>query len=168
MVWPREEGEVTAYFRWLAHTHAMRWHVAHNTVGRGHLYQGRFKSFPIQEDEHYFTVCRYVERNALKAGVVARAEDWRWGSLWARRQGSEPLKAIISDWPMERPRNWLALVNEPMTEKELEGVKVCIVRNRPYGDERWQEHQAGLLGLAHTLRNEGRPKAIRSVSKGRN
>jgi putative transposase len=166
VVWPREEGEVTAYFRWLAHTHAMRWHVAHNTVGRGHLYQGRFKSFPIQEDEHYFTVCRYVERNALKAGVVARAEEWRWGSLWARRQGSKALKAILSDWPMERPRNWVALVNEPMTEKELEAVQICMTRNRPYGDERWQEHQAGLLGLAHTLRNEGRPKAIRSVSKG--
>ena len=85
VVWPQAEGEVTGYFRWLAHTHAMRWHVAHNTVGRGHLYQGRFKSFPIQEDEHFLTVCRYVERNALTANVVRRAEDWRWGSLWARR-----------------------------------------------------------------------------------
>ena len=70
VVWPREEGEVTAHFRWLAHTHAMRWHVAHGTVGRGHLYQGRFKSFPVEEDEHFLTVCRYVERNALTAGVV--------------------------------------------------------------------------------------------------
>jgi putative transposase len=161
VVWPREEGEVTAYFRWLAHTHAMRWHVAHNTVGRGHLYQGRFKSFPIQEDEHFFRVCRYVERNALKAQVVARAEDWRWGSLWARRYGNDELQAILSDWPLERPRNWVALVNEPMTEKEVEGVQVCIARNRPYGDDRWQQSQALRLGLAHTLRNEGRPKVVR-------
>ena len=118
VVWPQEEGEVTAYFRWLAHTHAMRWHVAHNTVGRGHLYQGRFKSFPIQEDEHFLTVCRYVERNALTASVVRRAEDWRWGSLWAWRQGSEQLRAILSDWPLERPRDWLRLVNEIMSEQE--------------------------------------------------
>ena len=104
VVWPREEGEVTAFFRWLAHTHAMRWHVRHNTVGRGHLYQGRFKSFPVQEDDHFFMVCRYVERNALTAQVVERAEDWRWGSLWARHQGSEALQAILSDWPLERPR----------------------------------------------------------------
>ena len=61
----------------------MRWHVAHGTVGRGHLYQGRFKSFPVEEDEHFFWLCRYVERNALTANVVPRAEDWRWGSLWA-------------------------------------------------------------------------------------
>jgi putative transposase len=81
LLWPREEGEVTAFLRWLAHTHAMRWHVAHGTVGRGHLYQGRFKSFPIQED------------------------------------GNDPLQAILSDWPMERPSHWVRLVNEPMTEK---------------------------------------------------
>ena len=67
---------------------AMRWHVAHNTVGRGHLYQGRFKSFPVAEDGHFLTVCRYVERNALTANVVRRAEDWRWGSLWARRRAA--------------------------------------------------------------------------------
>jgi putative transposase len=168
LVWPREEGEVTAYFRWLAHTHAMRWHVAHNTVGRGHLYQGRFKSFPIQEDEHFFTVCRYVERNALKANAVRRAEDWRWGSLWARRQGSAELKALLSDWPVARPRGWVTLVNEPLTEAEAEAVETCMARNRPYGDECWQEVQAKRLGLMHTLRNEGRPKAVQSPTDAEN
>jgi putative transposase len=160
MVWPREESDVTAYFRWLAHTHAMRWHVAHGTVGSGHIYQGRFKSFPIQEDEHFLLACRYVERNALTAHVVKRAEDWRWGSLWARRSGNEQLKSMLSEWPVERPRNWTALVNEPMTEKEVEAVQICIVRNRPYGDELWQDRQAKRLGLTHTLRREGRPNAI--------
>jgi putative transposase len=164
VVWPREEGEVTAYFRWLAHTHAMRWHVAHNTVGRGHLYQGRFKSFPVQEDDHFLIACRYVERNALTARAVERAEDWRWGSLWARRQGGEPLQAILTDWPLERPRNWVALVNQAMTDKEAEGIRVCIARNRPYGEEHWQQTQAKQLGLTHTLRNEGRPKSIRNTS----
>ena len=161
IVWPRENGELTAYFRWLAHTHAMRWHVAHGTVGRGHLYQGRFKSFPIEEDDHFFTVCRYVERNALTAHVVERAEDWRWGSLWARRHGGDQLKAILGDWPVERPPGWLRLVNEPMTEKEVEGIRTSIVRSRPYGSELWQDQQAKQLGLLHTLRGEGRPKAIR-------
>jgi putative transposase len=161
VVWPRKEGEVTAYFRWLAHTHAMRWHVAHNTVGRGHLYQGRFKSFPIQGDEHFLTACRYVERNALKARVVERAENWRWGSLWARRQGNETLKDILSDWPLDRPRNWAALVNAPMTKKEAEGFQLCIARNRPYGNETWQNRQARRLGLLHTMRGEGRPKTVK-------
>ena len=124
VVWPREEGEVTAYFSWLSHTHAMRWHVAHNTVGCGHLYQGRFKSFPIQEDGHLLTVCRYVERNALTARAVGCAEDWRWGSLWARRQGSEQLRAILSDWPLERPR--LGEAGQPAAERRrMRGPAGC-------------------------------------------
>ncbi len=168
VAWPREEGEVTAYFRWLAHTHAMRWHVAHNTVGRGHLYQGRFKSFPVEEDGHFLTVCRYVERNALTANVVRRAEDWRWGSLWARRQGREELRAILSDWPLERPRDWVRLVNEVMNERELEKLRACIARNRPYGGEQWQDDVATRLGLCHTLRNEGRPRGTKDDGKQNN
>ena len=164
VVWPRTEGELTGYFRWLAHTHAMRWHVAHNTVGGGHLYQGRFKSFPIEEDEHFFTVCRYVERNALTARVVERAEDWRWGSLWARRRGDKRLKAILSDWPIARPQNWLRLVNEPMTEKEANGIRTSISRSRPFGGEAWQNQQAKRLGLLHTMRSEGRPKLIKPIN----
>ena len=58
VVWPEAEGQVTAFFRRLAHTHAMRWRVAHRTVGSGHLYQRRFQSFPVQGDEHLLTVLR--------------------------------------------------------------------------------------------------------------
>ena len=67
-VWPDADGQVTAFFRWLAHTHAMRWRVAHRTVGYGHLYQGRFQSFPVQSDDHLLTVLRYIERNAVGPG----------------------------------------------------------------------------------------------------
>ena len=157
VMWPQEDGELTAFLRWLSHTHAMRWHVSHGTVGRGHLYQGRFKSCPVQEDEHFLTVCRYVERNALTAKAVERAEDWRWCSLWVRSRGDARLKAILSEWPVERPRRWTTLVNERLTAKEQEAIQTCIARNRPYGEEDWQEQQAKRLGLLHTLRREGRP-----------
>jgi putative transposase len=158
ILWPREEGEVTAYMRWLAHTHAMRWHVAHGTVGRGHLYQGRFKAFPIQEDDHFLSACRYVERNALSAGAVERAQDWRWGSLWARRRGNEQLQALLSNWPVQRPTDWVRLVNRPMSPREVEAIQTSIARSRPFGDESWQDKQAKRLGLSHTMRREGRPR----------
>jgi putative transposase len=158
VIWPRKDGELTAFLRWLAHTHAMRWHVAHKTVGCGHLYQGRFKSFPVQTDEHFLTVCRYVERNALTAKVVRRAEDWRWGSLWARRSGPPELKALLSDWPVTRPRHWVKLVNEPMTARELEALRTSVTRNRPFGSPAWQMKTARRLGLMHTIRSEGRPR----------
>jgi putative transposase len=65
-VWPDADGQVTAFCRWLAHTHAMRmrWRVAHRTVGYGHLDRGRFQSFPVPSDDHLLTVLRYIERNA--------------------------------------------------------------------------------------------------------
>jgi putative transposase len=161
VIWPRKEGELTDFVRWLAHTHAMRWHVSHGTVGRGHLYQGRFKSLPVQRDEHFLTVCRYVERNALTAKVVERAEDWRWSSLWVRRNGDQELKSLLSDWPVGRPRNWLQAVNAAWTPRELQALRTCIPRNPPFGRPAWQETTAADLGLLHTIRSEGRPKKPR-------
>jgi len=158
VIWPRHDGELTAFMSWLAHTHVMRWHVAHGTVGHGPLYQGRFKSFPVQRDAHFLTLCRYVERNALTAGVVERAEDWRWSSLWGRRHGDAPLKALLSDWPVQRPRNWLRVVNRPMSAKEHEKIQTCLARNRPFGNETWQTRTANRLDLMPSLRPEGRPR----------
>ena len=162
VIWPRQDGELTAFMRWLAHTHAMRWHVAHNTVGYGSLYQGRFKSFPIQRDDHFLTVCRYVERNALTAGVVDRAQDWRWSSLWARRQGDDRLKSLLTDWPVERPRNWIAKVNQPIAARDLDKLKISITRNRPFGSETWQKQTATRLGLTASIRPPGRPKKTKN------
>src|SRR3979411_599191 len=65
VVWPFQDGDLSEYLRWLTVTHTQRWHAHHHTAGSGALYQGRFKSFPVQEDEHLFAVCRYAERNAL-------------------------------------------------------------------------------------------------------
>jgi putative transposase len=161
VLWPRRDGELTAFVRWLAHTHAMRWHVAHRTVGCGHLYQGRFKSFPIQEDEHFLTVCRYVERNALTAKAVKRAEAWRWSSLWVREHGDERLNGLLSDWPVDRPRGWVRVVNEPFSARQQEAIRTCVTRNRPFGGESWQRRTIARLGLMHTLRPEGRPKKER-------
>ena len=133
-VWPDADGQVTAFFRWLAHTYAMRWRVAHRTVGYGHLYQGRSKSFPVQSDEHLLTVLRYIERNAVGAGLVTRAE--RWSGLWARMHGADAIKAILSPWPVERSVDWTDRVNAPLSAKEFGRVRVSIERGRPFGEQR--------------------------------
>jgi putative transposase len=72
VLWPRQDGDRSELLRWLTVTHSRRWHGWHRTVGTGSLDQGRFKSFPVQEDDHWRTVLRYVERNPLRAGLVAR------------------------------------------------------------------------------------------------
>ena len=81
LLWPRGDGDLSQFMQWLTLTHTQRWHAYHHAAGSGHLYQGRFKSFPVQSDDHFLTICRYVQRNALRAGLAVQAEDWRWGSL---------------------------------------------------------------------------------------
>jgi putative transposase len=158
VVWPKADGEVSQFFRWLAHTHAMRWRVSHETVGDGHLYQGRFKSFPVQDDEHFLTLCRYVERNPVVVGAAERAELWRWGSLWVRRQADAKQKSMLSPWPVDRPRDWIKHVNEPLHEAELSAIKTSLLRGRPLGSSTWTDKTVARLHLGHTIRKEGRPR----------
>ena len=164
VVWPRDDGQVTAFIRWLTHTHAMRWRTSHRTVGYGPLYQGRFKSFVIQRDEHLATVCRYVERNPLTANLVRRAEEWRHGSLFARDRGDPKLQSILSEWPVDRPADWVARVNRPLTAKEKEAMEMSIRRSRPFGDDRWVAKTVAQLHLEHTMRREGRPSRIKPAT----
>lgn len=153
VLWPGEDGALSEFMRWLTVTHTQRWHAHYHTSGTGPLYQGRFKSFPIQEDEHLLTVCRYVERNALRANLVARAEQWPWSSL-----AESTIRVPLDGWPMERPANWIRHVNSVQTEKELEALRRAVVRGCPFGDPAWQQKTAKALGLEATLRARGRPK----------
>lgn len=102
VVWPKADGELSRFVGWLTLTHTQRWHAHRRSTGSGHVYQGRFKSFPVQEDKHFFTVCRYVERNALRANLVRRAEDWPWGSLSRWLQGTAAEKSLLAPWPLRR------------------------------------------------------------------
>jgi putative transposase len=160
VMWPRKDGELSAFFRWFTHTHAMRWRVAHKSVGYGPVYQGRFKSLPVQEDHHLLTLCRYVERNPVTAGLLKQAQQWRWGSLWVRETGTAEQRRLLAPWPIDRPRGWIQTVNTPLSEKELNHLAISLRRSRPYGDERWTQQAAGKLGLIHTMRGEGRPRIV--------
>jgi putative transposase len=158
VLWPRKDGDLSAFVGWLTLTHTQRWHAQRESAGTGHLYQGRFKSFPIQTDDHFLTVCRYVERNARRANLVERAERWRWSSLWRRLNGETTDLLSLADWPLRCPRNWVSWVNEPQTELEVEAIRRCIKRGSPFGEERWVKRAAIRLGLEATLRPRGRPK----------
>ena len=158
VVWPRRDGDLSRFLGWVTLTHTQRWHAHRRSAGAGHLYQGRFKSFPVQGDDHFLTVCRYVERNALRAQLVRRAEEWRWSSMWRRTVGSRPVTTWLADWPVQRPRQWVEWVNEPQTEAEVEAVRQCVIRGRPYGSVAWTRRTVARLGLEGTLRPRGRPK----------
>ena len=128
---------VEDFFRRLTVTHTMRWHAHYATGGTGHLYQGRFKSFPIQSDDHLLTVMRYVERNPLRANLVKKAEEWEFGSAWNRQQKQDKPEWLATLKNPQLPRNWRAVVNKPQTDAELAALRKCIVRGTPFGNEKW-------------------------------
>ena len=155
---PAEDGQLGRVMQRLTVTHVRRWHEHRHSTGGGHLYQGTYKSVPVQDDPHLLCVNRYVERNALRAGLVGRAQDWRWCSLWRRECGGPGAAAVLAEWPVERPADWLALVNEPQTPAEEAAVRLSVRRGRPFGSETWQARAAELLGLLASLRPRGRPR----------
>ena len=132
--------------------------VSRGTVGQGHLYQGRFKSFPVQRDEHLLILCRYVERSPVAAGLVRKAQLWSFSSLWARMHGEDEIQGLSSAWPVERPADWTALLNTVQTAQELDRIRVSLEKGRPYGADAWVRRTVVALHLEHTVRPEGRPK----------
>ena len=147
------DGDLGRFMQWLLTAHARRYHRQYGTSG--HVWQGRFKAFPVQDDDHLVTTLRYVERNALRAELVSRAEDWKWSSLpgWQRRdrllwRGEVPI----------RDRKWLARVNRPLSAGDLQRLRHSVSRGRPYGGEAWTRETAKRLGLESCLRPRGRPR----------
>jgi putative transposase len=155
VLWPYHDGDLSTFMHWLTMTHTQRWHAHYHATGTGPLYQGRFKAFPVQADDHFLTVCRYVERNALRAQLVSQAEAWPWSSLWQREQRQR--RPALAEWPVRRPRGWTGYVNEPQTAAELQALRQAVNRGRPFGDDSWQKTTANCLGLQATLRPRGRP-----------
>ena len=154
---PRQDGAMGRMMGWVGSTHTARYHAHNHTVGSGHLYQGTFKSFPVQDDSHFLTLCRYVERNALAAGLCRRGEDWVYGSLHRRSTRSDRQPKLLTTWPIRRPTGWMERVNKPMSGKELERIRTSVRRGTPYGDTQWLESTCERTGLWSTTRPIGRP-----------
>lgn len=157
-LYPRKDGDLTAFISWLTLTHTQRWHAHYHTIGTGHLYQGRYKSFLVQKDDYFLQLCRYIESNALRAKLVKKAEDWMWSSLWRRKHGTARQKELLSPWPVAEPENYSKWINQPQIENELEQIRTSISKSRPYGEEMWLNKMVKKFGLEITLRQSGRPK----------
>jgi len=159
VVRPAGADDLAQWTHWVFTTHVRWYHAKYGTTGR--LWQGRFKAFLIQQDHHLLTVMRYVERNALRAKLVERAEDWHWGSLAWRSARRAPVSLATSPVPL--PSYWRHLVNEPQTAAELAEIRTCVNRQRPFGEVDWVTAQAEVLGIEHSLTPIGRPRKSRSV-----
>lgn len=132
---PRGDEDLSRFMHWLTTTHSRRWNVAHDKCGTGAVYQSRYKAIPIQDGEHAFRVCRYIERNALRGNLVARAEDWRWSSLPSRSSGGSEL---VDPPPFGIPADWVELVNVPQTQDEVDAIRRAAANESSYGEGAWK------------------------------
>lgn len=158
VVRPTTDDQVSEFFQRLTVTHTMRYHAHYKTSGTGHVYQGRFKSFPIQRDEHLLIAMRYVERNPVRANYVELAEEWQWGSAYARQQPEDKRRWLTAPVNPPLPRQWRSWVNKAETDAEVKSLRHCIQRGLPFGDERWVKSSSVRLNLESAIRPRGRPR----------
>lgn len=151
---PNQPGHLSMWMHWLMSTHANRYRQHYKTTG--HLWQGRFKSFIIQNDKHLLTILRYVEGNAVRAGLVFSAKDWLWSSL--RERLGEKEEKIINHLHVELPSDWMRFVDEPLTERDVEKIRQSVIRQAPFGNYGWQKRISKNLNIESTLRPRGRPR----------
>ena len=156
VVWTHGDGDLGRWMQWLMTSHVRRYHRHYHSSG--HVWQGRFKAFPIEEDDHLLTVMRYVERNPVRAKSipVRKAHRWPWSSIGTPPKDVE--RPALAAGPVARGKDWLEWVNQPQTEAELKALRESISRGRPFGPEAWQRRTATRLGLESSLRARGRPR----------
>jgi putative transposase len=154
---PKGDNDMSRFMHWLFTTHANTHRTKTETVGEGHVYQGRYKSFVIQDDEHYYTVLKYVEQNPLRAGLVKRAEDWQWGSAWTRiNTPKEKQATLLTPSFLDLPEPHQKWINDALDDATVDDMRKSVNRSLPYGSPEWKNDMFALLGI-DPPRPRGRP-----------
>ena len=159
LLWPRKDGGLAKFVGWVSTTHVRRWREHRGTSGEGHLYQGRYKSFPVQDDGHFLTVLKYIEQNPKRAKMVEEAGEWPWSSA------SRGCSLALDEGPLDRPRDWDKQLDKPLDAGVLEALHVSVQRGRPFGERSWVERTVKKLGLGHTVRDPWRPRKRRDEKR---
>jgi putative transposase len=159
---PRQ-GTISRIVQSLLVSHTQRYHRFHHSGG--HVWQGRFKSPVIQDDDHLLAVLRYIEANPLRARMVEHAGEYRWSSFGSHGDGrtDELLSPVV---PYEslaagaaaRRRRWSAYVHQKPDDCELTAIRRSSETGMPYGERSWVDRLCRRLKLDLTIRPRGRPK----------
>ncbi len=155
---PRNDGDLGLFMHHLTNKHTRQVHTLTGTVGSGHLYQGRYKSFLVDSENYLLAVIKYVERNAVRAKLARLCEDWRWGSAWRRIHGTVLQKKLLDTLPVQLPDKYLTWINTAESPEEIETIRRSVNKGVPYGRQRWVDAMVATYHMETTLRGAGRPK----------
>jgi len=154
-----KDGELSEFMKFLTATHTQRHRVITHSVGEGPVYQGRYKSFIVQNDEHLFTVLRYVERNPFTAKLVNDPLGWKYSSAFRRYKGTVESKKLLAKWPIDEPSDYVKILKSVISKKEIEKLEKSEQKGVPFGDAIYILNIVKKYGLESTLREKGRPKS---------
>ncbi len=157
---PRSDGDLGIFMHRLTNAHTRHVHTLTKTIGSGHLYQGRYKSFLVDTDNYILTLIKYVERNPVRAKLVRQCENWQWGSAWRRINGTPAQKKLLSGSPTPLPHGYKRWINTADKEDDLATIRHALNKGVPYGRTRWVDSMVTKYHLESTLRTAGRPKKI--------
>ena len=158
ILYPHSHEDLGQFMGWLTTTHVRQYRTRTESVGYGHLYQDRYKSFPVQTNSYALTLIKYIEQNPVRAKLVDKAENWQWSSLWRRERGNEKQNRLLDTLPFEIPKNYKKWVNEIVDEEQLTSIRYSVNKGKPFGTLEWVDDIIARFKLGHTLRGPGRPK----------
>ena len=162
LLWPFAGADLPWFMHMLMTLHINRHVRRHPPASPGHIYQDRYKNGLVETGRSIMSVARYVEANALAAGIVKRAADYPWSS--ASPLASHPDRPILSEWPIPKSADWLTLLNLRTPAQELARIQRSVSRGAPYGSPAWVDHVVKQYDLEHTIRRRGRPTRNASVA----
>src|SRR3989344_48786 len=134
LLYPKNDGDLSKALQWLGTSHARRHHTRKGTIGGGHLYQDRYKSFLIQKDLHLLTVLKYIERNPVRARLTTKPEIWKWSSAWRRIRGTAKQQSLLAELPVNLPGHYQSWINSPEPAEELGRLRRSVNKGVPYGE----------------------------------
>jgi putative transposase len=139
-------------------------HKAYTTIinkregWRGFLWQGRFSSYPMDEP-HLYRGMLYIERNPVRAGMVARAEDYAWSS--ASAHVAKALAPPLSACPMtDGIPDWAGLLVRKDSEADLRDFRLHARTGRPLGDKAFISRLEEITGRTLMAKPQGRTRRI--------
>lgn len=145
LLYPTDDGDVGVFMHWLTTTHATRYHAGRKTVGGGHVYQGRYKSFLVDTDEYVLGVLKYIERNPARAKLVKSPELWKWGSAYHRIFGTPKAKALLAPPPVPIPRQYKKWINHTQSDDDVNEIRKSVNGGAAYGGDLWKDEIDALI-----------------------
>lgn len=154
VIYTKYADSLSQAMHWISSSYVRYYNKRYNISG--HLWQGRYKSFIVQEDSYLLVLLKYVEANPKRARIVKDCIDYKYSSANNRIKNNENL--ITDEVPILLPDDWYTYINSDEKITDIESIRNCINRQAPLGDKNWKYMVSKKYNLESTINPRGRPK----------